>query len=143
MVRPRFTLKSFLFRVLFALILVFATYNPLEGSYYHWALKPLLNDPAAFTILKGLVGVALLIGWGVFLGATFKSLGGLGTIMLTVLFALFIWLLIDKGWISLDEPTTMSWLVLLALSGVLATGISWSHIRRRLTGQVDVDEADQ
>ena len=143
MARPRFTFKSFLIRVLFALVLVFATYNPMEGSYYHWALRPLLEDPGAFTILKALVGVALLIGWGVFLGATFKSLGTVGTIMLAVLFALFIWLLIDKGWISLDEPNTMSWLVLFALSGVLAAGISWSHIRRRLTGQVDVDEADE
>ena len=26
--------------------------------------------------------------------------------------------------------------------GILAVGISWSHIRRRMTGQVDVDEVE-
>ncbi len=28
------------------------------------------------------------------------------------------------------------------LCGVLATGLFWSHIRRRITGQVDTDELD-
>jgi hypothetical protein len=36
-----------------------------------------------------------------------------------------------------------TYLVLVALCGVLATGISWSHIRRRISGQVDVDEIDE
>jgi hypothetical protein len=26
---------------------------------------------------------------------------------------------------------------------VLATGMSWSHIRRRLSGQADVDDVDE
>ncbi len=143
MARRPFTIASFGYRVLFALVLVFATYNPLEYSYYHWAIRPLLADPGDFTILKALVGVALVIGWGVFLGATFKSLGAIGTILLTLLFGLFLWWMIDNGWISLDEPGTMSWLILVVLTAVLAVGISWSHIRRRLTGQVDVEEADQ
>jgi hypothetical protein len=28
------------------------------------------------------------------------------------------------------------------ICGILATGISWSHIRQRITGQVDVDEVE-
>ena len=32
--------------------------------------------------------------------------------------------------------------IMVVISGVLATGISWSHIRRRMTGQVDVDEVE-
>jgi hypothetical protein len=28
------------------------------------------------------------------------------------------------------------------MCGILAIGISWSHIRRRMTGQVDVDEVE-
>jgi Family of unknown function (DUF6524) len=32
--------------------------------------------------------------------------------------------------------------VLVILSLILAVGMSWSHIRRRMSGQVDVDEKD-
>ena len=37
---------------------------------------------------------------------------------------------------------TIAWVVLVILSLVLATGMSWSHIRRRMSGQFDVDEKD-
>jgi hypothetical protein len=36
----------------------------------------------------------------------------------------------------------MAWIVLFVFSMILAVGISWSHMRRRLTGQADVDEVD-
>ncbi len=130
-------------RLVFALVLVFASYNPLETwSYFHWALRPMMESLDNFSIEKGLFGVALLIGWGVFLGATFKSLGFFGTILVAAFFGLLLWWLIDSGWVSLEKQNTLNWLVLVGLSGVLAAGISWSHLRRRLTGQVDVDEAD-
>ncbi len=34
----------------------------------------------------------------------------------------------------------MAWLSLVVLAVLLGIGLSWSHVRRRLTGQVDVDE---
>jgi hypothetical protein len=37
----------------------------------------------------------------------------------------------------------MTWIALLCLSGLLAIGMSWSHVRRRLTGQIDVDAVDE
>ena len=33
-------------------------------------------------------------------------------------------------------------LVLVLLATILAVGLSWSHIRRRLSGQVDMDMED-
>jgi hypothetical protein len=39
--------------------------------------------------------------------------------------------------------STLTWIVLVGLSLLLAVGMSWSHIRRRLTGQVDVDEVER
>ncbi len=98
--------------------------------------------PGDFTILKGIASIALLIAWGVFLGATYKAIGMIGTVLLSVLFALGIWWFIDVGLISLDKPDTLTWLILLALIILLSVGISWSHLRRRLTGQVDVDDPD-
>lgn len=143
MARTRFTFGSFLVRVALALLLVFATYNPLEiGSYYHWAIRPLLENFSDFNLFKGVVGVLLVIGWSVFVGATLNSLGPFGTLLLALLFGLSIWWTISAGWVSLDNPGTLNWLILFALSGLLAAGVSWSHIRRRLTGQFDVDEMD-
>ena len=53
-----------------------------------------------------------------------------------------LWLIIEQGLVSIDSQETITWLALIGLSCVLAAGISWSHIRRRMTGQLDVDEHD-
>jgi hypothetical protein len=92
--------------------------------------------------VQALIGVALLIAWIVFLRATLLSLGILGIALGGALFACLIWLFIDLGWLTLDASGALSWIVLLVLSFILAAGMSWSHIRRRLTGQFDVDEKD-
>ncbi|MBX2869400.1 MAG: hypothetical protein KTR18_12030 [Acidiferrobacterales bacterium] len=143
MARSNFTPGSFLIRLLFAAVLVLVTYNPIDPwSFYHWAIEPFLNRPGDFTILKGIASIALLIAWGVFLGATYKAIGMIGTVLLATLFGLGIWWFIDVGLISLDKPDTLTWLILVALIALLSVGISWSHLRRRLTGQVDVDDPD-
>lgn len=143
MAATRFTLASFMVRLVLALVLVLVTYNPFDPySFYHWALRPLFENVSDFSVLKGLASVALLIAWGVFLNATFRSLGLIGTVLIALLFTLAIWWLIDIGWISLDRPNALNWLILLTLSLVLAAGVSWSHVRRRLTGQYDVDDVE-
>ena len=75
MANNSFDFVSFLLRWLFAVVLVFGTFNPTEYSYIKWAF----TDLDTFGPLTALVGVALLIGWVVFLHATFVSLGWLGT----------------------------------------------------------------
>jgi hypothetical protein len=57
-------------------------------------------------------------------------------------FVALIWLLVDLGWISVESTGVITWLTLIVISLILAFGLSWSHIRRRLTGQVDVDDMD-
>ncbi len=89
-----------------------------------------------------MAGIALLIAWIVFLRATLESLGLLGIVLGGALFACLIWWLIDIKVLSLDSPSELTWIILLVLSLILASGMSWSHIRRRLTGQVDVDDHD-
>jgi hypothetical protein len=133
-----FDTGSFFARWLFAVVLVLGTYNPTEYSYANWVMG------AGTEIGPGmaLVGVALLIAWIIFLRATMMSLGWLGITLGAALFACVIWLLIDLGVLSLDSTGALTWISLLVLSLILATGMSWSHIRRRLTGQFDVDEMD-
>ena len=134
----KFNAVSFLLRVLFAVLLVFGTYNPTDYSYFSWVF----SGDADFGPVTALVGVLLLIAWIVFLRATFLSLGWLGIILGAALFACLIWLLIDIGWLSLDSTSAITWLALLLIALILAVGMSWSHIRRRLPGQVDVDDGE-
>lgn len=84
----------------------------------------------------------LLIGWAIFLRATTRSLNLIGILLAVALIATSIWVMIDQGWVSLDGSAAITWMILIGLSLVLAVGMSWSHIRRRMTGQLDVDEVD-
>lgn len=131
-----FTWGGFLIRLITALILVFATYNPEGYSYYHWAMI----DFSQFTILKGFVGVVLLIGWTILLRATFKSLGPFGIILALAFFGLLIWLIVDLLAISTDNLRVISYIVELVIAGIMSAGVSWSHIRRRITGQLDTGD---
>ena len=143
MAKTKFAASNFFIRLGIAILLVFATFNPMQPySYFYWAIEPLLGDLGSFSIFKGLVGLVLFIGWTIFLRATFRSLGFFGTLMAVGFFGLVLWLIVDKGWVGLENQEAITWLVLFGLSGVLAAGLSWSHVRRRLTGQVDVDEVD-
>lgn len=135
--RAKFTWANYLIRLVFALVLVFATYNPSGWSYYHWA-----SEHGRFDVYVALGGVVLLIGWAIFLRATTRSLGVIGTALAVMFFGLLIWLAVDLFDIPSSNLNLLIYLILLGLAGVLSAGISWSHIRRRMTGQLDVDEAD-
>ena len=133
-----FNIGSFFTRWLFAIVLVFGTYNPSDYSYVSWVM----GDTSQIGPIMAFVGVALLIAWIVFLRATLLSMGWLGILLGGALFACVIWWFIDVGVLSLDETGALTWIILLVLSFILAAGMSWSHIRRRLTGQFDVDDKD-
>jgi len=47
------------------------------------------------------------------------------------------------GLLALDNRDINTWLGLFALSLVLGIGLSWSIVRRKLSGQADVDDVDQ
>lgn len=138
MAYKRFNFFDFLVRLILALVLVFLTYNPSGYSWYHWF------DQAAdkFQPMIILAAIVLIIGWVIYLRATARSLGLLGIVLATAFFATLIWLMVDQGWLSVDNPTVFTYLALVALSAVMATGISWSHIRRKMTGQLDVDDVE-
>jgi len=133
-----FNAGSFLGRWIFALALVFGTYNPTQWCYFNWATA----QSTTFGPIVAIVGIALLIGWIIFIRATFMSMGWLGITLGAALFGSVVWLFVDQGWLSLDSEGTIAWVVLVILSLILAVGMSWSHIRRRLSGQFDVDEKD-
>lgn len=134
-----FTISSFGLRFLFSSILIFTTYNPEGFSYYHWISEVF----PSVTIEQAFVGVALVIGWVIYMRATLRSLGILGLILAFAFFGLLIGMLFKWGWISLDASKMVSYVVEILLAVVLAVGMSWSHIRRRMSGQMDMDDVDE
>jgi len=133
-----FNAVSFLGRFVFAAVLVFGTYNPTDWSYIRWVFA----EGTEFGPVSALLGIVLIIGWIIFLRATFNALGALGLILGTAFFAAVIWLLVDLGWMSLESPGAITWLALLLVALLLAVGMSWAHIRRRLSGQYSVDDVE-
>jgi hypothetical protein len=129
-------------RMLGALLMVFLTWNPDGWSYWHWAVEPTLDgEPGArFGPLQALAGLALLSAWIVVLGATRRSLGFLGTLLVAALVGAVLWLLIDWHVVSARESTGIGRAALIVVGIVLGVGMSWSRLRGRLTGQVATDE---
>ncbi|RLA32748.1 MAG: hypothetical protein DRR03_08340 [Gammaproteobacteria bacterium] len=136
--RHEFNATSIAIRFAIALVLVFATYNPSGWSYVHWAIMPL----PAFSPVKAVAGIVLVIGYTMFLRATARSLGIFGVFLAITFFGVLIWLIVDVGILPLDSVTAVTWVVLFVFACVLAIGMSWSHIRRRLAGQFDTDDVD-
>lgn len=139
MAADRFSWGSLATRVIAALVLVFATYNAEGVSYYHWALAPLKEAAGSFNALKFLAGLLLVVGWVVFLQATRRSIGILGALLVTAVCGGVIWLLIDYNIVQATSTKGITRIVLFAISVVLAVGMSWSHLSRRLSGQSDAD----
>lgn len=130
---------GFIVRFIFAIIVVFATYNPEGVSYYHWVTEALTE----LSIIKAFLGVILLIGWVILIRATMGSLGAIGIILAAAFFGLAIWLIIDVLGLSTDNFHVISYIIEIMLASVLSIGVSWSHVRRRITGQIDTDELDR
>lgn len=129
-----------LLRFIFALVLVLATYNPSGHSAYHWISTAIAES--SFGPLHLILVALLLIGWVIYWIATWRALGALGVTLAAVLLAGIIWLLFDIGMLKTESVSGATWIVLVALSAVLSVGVSWSHVWRRLTGQINVEDVD-
>lgn len=126
---------GFLLKLVGTSVLVFATYNPSGPSYVHW-LRGAGGGPLP---LKVLAGVVLLAGWLFAVRATLRSLGHVGTALAGAFFGVLIWLFVD--WRGTDvRSSAIAWFVLASVAATLAVGLSFSIVKRRVTGQVDASE---
>ncbi len=132
-------MTAILIRWLFAFGLLAATFNPTQWNYVHWA-RTGYPDNLPLAVLLGLV---LLVGYIIYLRATLRSIGAFGMLLVAALVGALIWVLIDWGVLTLDNPHLNLWLGLFALSIVLGIGLSWSLVRRRLSGQADIDDVEE
>ncbi|MBI1416543.1 MAG: hypothetical protein GC146_04895 [Limimaricola sp.] len=129
---------GFVWRWIFAFALLAVTYNPTQVNYIRWAQA----QYQAQLPLVALAGLLLLVGYIVYLRATVRSIGIFGVLLTMAVIGTAVWVLYDRGVISLSDPTANTWIALFALSVVLAIGLSWSIVRRKLSGQLDVDDHD-
>jgi len=138
MALKRFSFFNFMIRFVMALVLVFCTYNPSGYSWYHWTME----SPNKLDPMLVFAGIVLLIGWVIYIRSTVRSLGEIGTFLAIAFFAALTWVLIEYDVLSVENTTVLTYVVLTMLSAIMATGMSWSHIRRRMSGQLDVDDVD-
>ena len=135
-----FNFLSFVWRFVSSLVLVVASYNPTQYSFWGWIASARAEDtlgPEHFV-----VGVVLLIGWVILLAATQRSLGFLGLLLGGALLGGVVWMLVDIEWLNVSTLSSATWVGLLCVAVLLAVGLSWSHVWRRLTGQFEVDDGD-
>lgn len=135
-----FTAMSFVWRALAALLLVLLTFNPSGYSFYHWLWESFTGEglePLHYFLLAVMVA-----GWSILLVATWNALDTFGMVLVAVLLGTLVWLLVDVGLVSADSTGAITWIALVCIALLLAVGLSWSHIWRRMTGQYTVDESN-
>lgn len=129
---------GFILRVLGAFGLLAASYNPTEYNYLRWVTS--YGDQNLSIAV--LIGLMLLVGYIIYLRATLRSIGLVGMLLVLAIAGAILWVLYDFGVLTLKDQALNTWLGLGALSLVLGIGLSWSHVRRALSGQSDVDDLD-
>ena len=92
--------------------------------------------------IAGVVVPALLGAWGVFINATRRSIGIAGALLIMALSGCVTWVLMDFGVVSASSSRGITHVVLFCTAMLLAVGMNWSHLQRRLSGQVDMDNTD-
>ena len=132
------SLGGILIRFVVAFALVCITWNPSRYNYIAWAMAQWSN----IMPLVAFAGVALLIGWVVFLRTTARSLGGLGTFLAAALLGVFFWILVFYDVVDRTSGPVLGWTILALLAVLLTAGMSWSHLQRSWSGRVDVDDVD-
>ena len=125
-------------RWLGAFILLAATFNPTEWNYVKWSIAN-GNSQLPLTLFLGLL---LLVGFLIYLLATLRSIGTFGMLLVAALFGSGLWVLYSWGLLALENSTLNTWPGLVALSLILGVGLSWSILKRRLSGQATVDDGD-
>ena len=132
-------IMGIILRWLGAFVLLSATYNPTQINFTRWA-EANWQTQMPLTILLGLL---LGVGYMIYIGATLRSIGAFGIILVAAIVAALVWVLIDYQILTLQNPQLNLWLGIFALSVVLGIGLSWSIIRQRLSGQATVDEVQE
>ena len=97
------SITGFAWRIVFALALVFATFNPSGFSYFHWVSGTF----PSFTPAQVVLGIALLILWIFLWRSMMQAIGKIGLVLMAAFTAALVWLFVSWGWLDLrqrDDP---------------------------------------
>jgi len=125
-------------RYLIAFAMVAVTWNPTPFSYTRWAMNQ-WDNMIPVVLLFGLI---ILVGWIVFVRATMRSLGPVGLFLACAIAGSLFWVLWFYDLIGPGNRTLIQWIAMLLIAAILTAGMSWSHLRRRWSGQADIDDVD-
>jgi hypothetical protein len=133
------TFKGIGTRFLIAFALIALTWNPTRYNFVEWALVKWDDVPP----LVLFVSLVMLVAWIVYFRDTFRALGAVGIGLAVALCFSVVWILVYYDFVDLANRVLVSWICIALLALILAAGMSWSHLRRRWAGQVDVDDVDE
>jgi hypothetical protein len=131
---PGISFSGVLTRIVLSVLLVFVTFNPSGTSLVHWLATP----PVAITPGKAVAALFLGIGWILCLRTAFIALGKWGLLLGAGFFATLVWLLVDRNWLGVDGSAIV-WVGELVVGLLLGVGLSWSLLRAKATGQLEVN----
>jgi hypothetical protein len=118
-----------LVRILACFALVFATWNPTDVSFFAW-----IDSPAPLP-LKAVAGAVLLLLHILFARVTWLSLGLPGTVFVVTLLLLGVFTLNELGAIDLSRSRAWGYVFVSVSAMTLMIGLTWSLMKRRVTGQ--------
>jgi hypothetical protein len=130
------TLNGVFLRIGLAIALVLATLNATRWNYLRWATDSI----ETFGPEKLIAGLLLAAAWVLYVRAAMQSIGIVGVALIAAVIGAFVWLAVDNGWLDPNNTNALMWIALVAFGLILGIGLSWSHFRRRITGQVDIEE---
>ena len=125
-------------RFVVAFGLVSLTWNPSPYNFIRWALNN-YREQAPYVLFSGLV---LTVVWVVFVRAGARSLGFIGSVLAVALAGSVLWIVIRLELIDPNNTTVLTWVLMTLFAAILTAGMSWSHLRRRWSGQLDTDDID-
>ncbi|KOR30765.1 hypothetical protein TI04_04255 [Achromatium sp. WMS2] len=123
-------------RWLGALFVVMATYNPSGVSYWHW----LTDFSDTRWSLKALIGLIMAILNMFFVLISLRSMRRGGLLSAAIFSLVVVWTLRDYGYLHNISFWTWITVILTFVGSIMGVGLSWSHIRGRLSGQADSND---
>lgn len=131
MSKPPFVIGKFLIRFVMCLFIVFATYNPSGVSWWHW-----VKDTEGMWPYKTFTIILVVIAYSVILMVARKAFDLLGLILVSGLAASAVWIIFDLELFAPYTDAAVRVIYEVAAAWVMAMGLSYSHIRSQLSGQV-------
>lgn len=120
-----------------AFALVTFTYNPTGYSYFEWVTDP--ETLYEHMPIKFLILATMLIGYAIFIRSIITSLGKWGAATSIGMLGTVAYLAQDYGIVNLANPTSAVWVLIIAASALMATGMTNAFFVRWISGQREVN----